>query len=237
MTVLAALLAGAAVWCAVPVPAVARVRSLSSGPRAARSAPSPATLATVLTPFAALVVLGPVLGLAVALVATPLVRSTVAGLATAASRRREAQLRAQLPAALDLLVAVLASGRPAVTAFEVVSEVVPAPLGPDLAHVAARLSSGADVAAVWDTLVRHPVLGPLGRAFRRAERSGAPVAAVLAAAGEDVRRVRAGEARERARGVGVRTAAPLGACFLPAFFLVGIVPALLGIGSGLDLLP
>jgi hypothetical protein len=33
--------------------------------------------------------------------------------------------------------------------------------------------------------------------------------------------------RERSRKVAVRTAAPLGACFLPAFFLIGIVPTVL----------
>jgi hypothetical protein len=27
----------------------------------------------------------------------------------------------------------------------------------------------------------------------------------------------------------VRTAAPLGACFLPAFFLVGVVPTIIGV--------
>ncbi|MGQ2913044.1 MAG: type II secretion system F family protein, partial [Aeromicrobium sp.] len=59
---------------------------------------------------------------------------------------------------------------------------------------------------------------------------------VLAAAAADLRRDRASQARERARAVGVRTAAPLGLCFLPAFFLVGIVPTLIGVASGLDLL-
>ena len=32
--------------------------------------------------------------------------------------------------------------------------------------------------------------------------------------------------RERSQRVGVRTAAPLGLCFLPAFFLIGIVPTI-----------
>ncbi|MPZ96075.1 MAG: type II secretion system protein, partial [Propionibacteriales bacterium] len=37
------------------------------------------------------------------------------------------------------------------------------------------------------------------------------------------------------RSVGVRAAAPLGLCFLPAFVLIGIVPAIAGAFAALDL--
>lgn len=233
--VLAAALAALSVWLLVPVPAVARLRGLSAAPRD-RNRPSPVLVATVLVPVASVLLLGPVVGVVAALVATPAARAGVASLATAGERRRERLLERQLPLALDLVVAVLASGRPAVVAFAVVGEVVPSPLADELQAVAARLRSGSDPAAVWDVLARRPVLAPVGRAFRRAEQSGSPVADVLAAAAADVRRDRASRARERARAVGVRTAAPLGLCFLPAFFLVGIVPTLIGVASGLDLL-
>lgn len=235
MTPLAALAAAAAVWCAVPAPATARLRALD-GPAPPRSRPSSTLLATLLVPVACLVVLGPVVGAVAALVATPAARAAVASLASAAGRRRDERLAQQLPVALDLVVAVLASGRPAVVAFEVVAEVTEPPVAEELGLVARRLRSGADLASVWDVLVQHPVLGVVGRAFRRAEQSGAPVADVLAATAADLRRDRAATARERARAVGVRTAAPLGLCFLPAFFLVGIVPSLLGVAAGLDLL-
>jgi hypothetical protein len=43
-----------------------------------------------------------------------------------------------------------------------------------------------------------------------------------------VRRRRRARADAIARGVGVRAAAPLGACFLPAFLLIGVVPTIVG---------
>lgn len=233
--VVAALLAALAAWLAVPVPATDRLRSLTATPTSP-SRPSVSTVTTVLTPLACLVLLGPVVGLVAAVVATPAARAAVATLETAAARRRDDLLRRQLPVALDLVVAVLASGRPAVVAFEAVGDVVGEPLATELGKVGRRLRSGTDLSSVWEVLARHRVLGPVGRAFRRAEQSGSPVAAVLAAAAADLRRDRAAQARERARAVGVRTAAPLGLCFLPAFFLVGIVPTLIGVASGLDLL-
>ena len=63
----------------------------------------------------------------------------------------------------------------------------------------------------------------------RAGEGGAPVAAAVARL--------AAEAREQARGRGVRRAeragvlavAPLGLCFLPAFVLLGVVPVVAGL--------
>ncbi len=235
MNLAACLCAAAAVWLVLPAPAVARHRALLGAPPPRRR-PSPQLAVTVLVPAASLVVLGPVPGVVVALVATPAARAAVATRVSAGERRRRERAARQLPAALDLLVAVLASGRPVVVALDVVGDAVPAPLQQELRDVVGRLRSGADAAAVWDVLLGHPTLGGLARAFRRAEQSGAPVAAVLAATAADTRRDAAARSRERARAVAVRTAAPLGLCFLPAFLLVGIVPSLLGVASGLDLL-
>ena len=78
-------------------------------------------------------------------------------------------------------------------------------------------------------------MGPLGRAFRRAATSGMPVARVVASVADEMRRERRAARRERSRRVGVRTAAPLGACFLPAFFLVGIVPTIIGVVGTLSI--
>lgn len=231
-----ALLAGLAAWFATPAPATRRLRVVVRHEAPGASLPSLTTLVTVLVPAACLVVMGPVAGLLVAVPATPIARTAAKGALTSAARRRCEQARAQLPGALDLLVAVLGSGRPADVAFEVVAEVTPDPLGPELATVASRLRTAPDVAVVWTTLVPHPVIGPVARAFRRADRSGTPVAGVVAAAAREVRRERMAQARERARAVSVHTAAPLGLCFLPAFFLVGIVPTLVGVGSRLGTL-
>lgn len=232
--ILVAIAAGLSMWCAVPARADRRCRALFAE---RRSDPSldPVLWVTVLMPLAALVMLGPVMGALVALVATPAARAAVAGLETAVSRQRHARLSDQLPTALDLMVATLDAGRPPSAAFALVAEVTPAPLGEELGLVGSRLAVGGDPHAVWANLADDDVLGPLGRAFRRAEASGMPVARVVASVADEMRRERRAGRRERSRRVGVRTAAPLGACFLPAFFLVGIVPTIIGVVGTLSL--
>jgi len=231
---LVAVAAGVSVWLAIPPRADRRARNLFA-PRSREPSFDPVLGVTVLVPLAAVVVLGPVMGLLVALVATPAARSVVGGMETAASRRLAAALADQLPTALDLMVATLDAGRPPAAAFAMVSDVTPAPLGDELAKIGSRLAVGGDPVAVWEHLADDAVLGPLGRAFRRASMSGMPVARVVASVADELRRDRRATRRERSRRVGVRTAAPLGACFLPAFFLVGIVPTIIGVVGTLSL--
>ena len=226
--ILVAVATALSVWCAVPPRANRRCRTLFRAQRAGRTF-DPVLAVTVLVPLAAWVALGPVTGALVALVATPAARNVVGGLETAAARRRSALLAGQLPTALDLMVATLDAGRPPVAAFALVAEVTPPPLGDELALVGSRLVVSGDPRAVWAHLADDPVLGPLGRAFRRADASGIPVARVVSSVADEMRRERRSVRRERSRRVGVRTAAPLGACFLPAFFLVGIVPTIIGV--------
>jgi pilus assembly protein TadC len=154
---------------------------------------------------------------------------------TVASRRRSAAIAAQLPTALDLVVAALDAGRPPVAAFAAVSDVTDPPLGDELAVVASRLAVAGDPQTVWAHLAQQPVLAPLGRAFRRADASAMPVSRVVGSLADELRRERRAALRERSRRVGVRTAAPLGACFLPAFFLVGVIPTVIGVVGTLHL--
>lgn len=231
---LVAVAAGLSVWYAIPPRADRRCRTLF-GRRSDEPSFDPVLGVSVLVPIAAVVVLGPVMGLLVALVATPAARSVVGGMETAASRRLAAALADQLPTALDLMVATLDAGRPPAAAFAMVADVTPAPLGDELAKVGARLAVGGDPQAVWAHLADDEDLGPLGRAFRRAATSGMPVARVVASVADEMRRERRAARRERSRRVGVRTAAPLGACFLPAFFLVGIVPTIIGVVGTLSI--
>jgi Flp pilus assembly protein TadB len=226
--VLAAVAAGLAACCVLPPRAHRRCRSLFVH-RRAHSTFDPVAVVTVLVPIAAVVALGPMLGVLVAVAATPPARAAVGGMETAAARRRASMLVDQLPTALDLMVAALDAGRPPGDSFALVADVTPAPLGDELAVVGARLAVGGDPHAVWAHLAGDPVLGPVGRAFRRAATSGMPVARVVGSVADEMRRERRATFRERSRRVGVRTAAPLGACFLPAFFLVGIVPTIIGV--------
>ena len=223
---IAAVWAGLAVWFLVPAPTTARQRAVFGGREEPRRA-DPALIAALLTPLAAIVVLGLPLGPLIGLGLAPITHRSVSRLESATARRRSARLAAQLPTALDLMVAALEVGRPPVTAFELAAEATADPLGTELGLVAGRLAIAGDSEAVWRTLAVDRSLAPVGRAFRRAAASGMPVAHVVSGLADDLRRERGAARRERSRKVAVRTAAPLGACFLPAFFLVGIVPTII----------
>jgi pilus assembly protein TadC len=154
-------------------------------------------------------------------VSTPEDRTSVSGqVGSALTTDRVAAL-------LDLIAAALDVGLAPVGALAAVAVGVPAPDRSRLRRaVAVADMSGA---AAWRMLADDPVLGPLAHALERSERSGAPVAsAVRALADESRRETRAARLAE-ARRVGVRTAAPLGACFLPAFFLIAIVPTVVAL--------
>jgi Flp pilus assembly protein TadB len=154
-----------------------------------------------------------------------------------ATRLRRARIIAELPMAIDLLAACLRGGGAWHESVEAVADAVGGPLGSELTRVAARIRLGADPAEEWLGLAtRDPVLAPLGRAAARAATGGAPVAATLARLARDQRRTARAAASARARTAGVRAVAPLGLCFLPAFILLGIVPAVAGIAANV-LLP
>jgi hypothetical protein len=220
-----ALLAAIAVWCAVPGAPHARARRILTDPAAPRR-PDVALVAALLTPVAAVVLRGVRWGIVVGAALAPVVHRAVGRLESTAARRRAAQMEAALPAALDLTVAALLVGRPTVTAFALAAEATADPLGTELAAVAGRLEIAADPESVWQVVVADPALAPVGRAFRRAASSGMPVADIVAGVADELRRERVARLRELGQRVGVRTAAPLGLCFLPAFFLIGIVPTI-----------
>lgn len=221
-----AVLAGLAVWCFVPASSTSRQRALFGAGEAAGRLDT-ALVAALLTPVAAMVVLGLPLGPLIGLCLAPVVHRSMNRLESAAARRRSDLIAAQLPTALDLMVAALEVGRPPATAFELAAEATADPLGTELGLVAGRLAIAGDPDVVWRTMALDRSLAPVGRAFRRAAASGMPVAHVVSGVADDLRRERRAARRERSRKVAVRTAAPLGACFLPAFFLIGIVPTII----------
>ena len=185
----------------------------------------------VATPVALLVLVGRPWAALAGVVLAPVVGAAVRRLETADERARALVVRRQLPEALDLVSAVLAAGRPPAAALALVADVTAPPLALDLRAVADRLAVSGEVRAA---LVELPdSLAVLGRALGRAEDTGAPVAGVVASAADDTRRDARAARREAGRRVGVRTAAPLGLCFLPAFLLVGIVPTVVALAGSL----
>lgn len=223
---ISALLAALAVWCVVLRPPVQRIRWWH-GARRVSVQLDLRIVATLLVLSGGVVLLGPAPGLLVGAASAPVVWRAVGRLESAADRRRAAELAAALPMALDLMVAALESGQPPVLALEVVADATMPPLGPELAMVASRLAITADPQTVWAGLAADPVLGALGRAFGRAEGSGMPVAEVVAGVAAEQRRERIARRRQHGRKIAVQTAGPLGVCFLPAFFLIGIVPTIM----------
>jgi Flp pilus assembly protein TadB len=152
-----------------------------------------------------------------------------------AARRRREQLARELPVGVQLLGSCLAAGAAVGPALALVADALPGPLADELSRVHHRLELGLDPARVWRELGAHPQLGPLGRTLGRAHESGASVAAAVDALADDLRNRARAEVEERARSVDVRAAAPLGACFLPAFVLLGVVPLVVGIFSSMEL--
>lgn len=143
-------------------------------------------------------------------------------------------LAAQLPLGLDLLGACLAGGSTLHDAVGAVAAAVPGPLGDRMLRVHAALAVGSAPAEAFRALGDDR--GPAGSAARALSRSlagGAPVALVISRLAADTRRAAAAEATARARKAGVRAAAPLGACFLPAFLLISVVPTVIGMSGAL----
>lgn len=170
-------------------------------------------------------VVGALLGAGTAVVAAVVLHR----LEPAAVRRRRERLEADLPTAVDLLEACLLAGRPPTEALAAVAAAMAGPLTDDLGVVIVRLRLGADPVTVWREVAQPGgPLAPLGRTMARSLETGAPMADNLRLLAGDLRARRRAGAERRARGVGVRAAAPLGLCFLPAFVLVGVVPSVVG---------
>lgn len=224
-----AVFAAAAAWLAWPVPAVRRWRYVRPRP-ADRRIPRDVwiALATGLVAFA---VVGPATAVALAAGSVPVGRFVATRWTPRAERRRRERIAAQSPLALDLIAAALAAGRPPVTAFAAVAACTPDPLGAELAAVARRLSVATDPSLVWQQLADGP-LAAVGRAFVRTESSGLAAAAVVSDTAAELRRQQNSVRQQTAERLSVTTTVPLGLCFLPAFFLVGIVPMLIGIVGG-----
>jgi pilus assembly protein TadC len=135
----------------------------------------------------------------------------------------------RIAAMLDLLAAALEAGLAPSSALGVVASAVPGPGQGRLRRAASMLDVGGDSATVWRLLTADVMLGPLAQALERSERSGSPVATAVRSLADECRRDDRTARLAAARRVGIRTAVPLGACFLPAFFLVAVVPTVIAL--------
>ena len=137
-------------------------------------------------------------------------------------RDRRERVRAQAPLVVDLVAACLASGAALEPSLVAAAAAVGPPVDHDLAAVAASVRLGADPTTAW--AATDPALGGLARAIARSSQTGAPLADLLPRVAAEARAVHRAEAESRVRTASVRLTAPLGAAFLPAFVLLGVVP-------------
>ena len=159
-------------------------------------------------------VLGAGLGLAVGI--------GVPRLESRADREHRERCVAQAPQAIDLVAACLASGAAVEASLAAAASAVGAPVRDELVSVVAALRLGASPVGAWSGV--DPTLHGLARAVVRSSETGAPLADLLPRVAAEARAGQRAAAEARVRTAAVRLTAPLGAAFLPAFVLLGVVP-------------
>ncbi|MCM3516849.1 type II secretion system F family protein [Nocardioides sp. P86] len=147
----------------------------------------------------------------------------------APARREREAVRRELPHLVALVGSALGAGASPGAAVELATAALPGPAAQRLEPAVHRLRLGLDPGEVWRLVTADADLAPLGRALGRAHETGAPVVAAVERLAEELARSARADVEDRARAVGVRAAAPLGLCLLPAFLLVGIVPVVAGL--------
>ncbi|WP_410630452.1 type II secretion system F family protein [Amycolatopsis sp. cmx-4-83] len=141
--------------------------------------------------------------------------------------------RLRLAGTLDLLAACLRAGLPVPSALEAVAGTAPTEAGAVMRSTAGLLALGSRPEEAWEPVRTAPGLAELAGAAIRTSRSGAAFAAAAADLAGRFRDELAAEAEERAERAGVALALPVGVCFLPAFFCLGVLPVVLGLAGHL----
>ncbi|WP_261624751.1 type II secretion system F family protein [Nesterenkonia marinintestina] len=135
---------------------------------------------------------------------------------------------------LDLTGALLSAGVGVEAALERLAATVPG--AEPLAGVHRSLAAGADWATAWSGLDVEgrsaQQLGAFADQLAFAHSTGAPTAELLEVGARQLRTERRHGAERAAAQLGVKMVLPLGACYLPAFVLIGVVPVALGLLPG-----
>lgn len=158
-------------------------------------------------------------------------RALRAGRHPAAAAAVPAEPTVELPVLVELLAAAVRAGAGVPRALAATGDAVGGPDGDALRAAARALQLGAGWEAAWRGA--PPRLAPLHRALRVAWADGAAPSDALRAARDEVLHARVAAARTASARLAVRLVLPLGACFLPAFVLVGLAPVLIALGIDL----
>lgn len=236
MIVLAMLVAAASASLMLRPAVAPRIHALSSMPD---PAVTPRTMrqqwtwmAAAVAAVGALVAFPSVVGVALAGACLGVLPRWLGRLDSRANRQRQAELERQAPLLADLLAGLLASGATVREALQAAGEAMPDPTARVLRMAAASVDLGADPADAWRAAEMSSTHQSMIEALERAHQSGAPAAVLLARVADDLRRDRRRTVEVAARSAGVRAVAPLALCFLPAFVLLGVVPVVASLASG-----
>lgn len=198
-----------------PAPASPSARGLErAGVRAA---------AAMMIGLAAIVVLGGILGVGLAVAAS---------VAAVVVRPGPAPLRVdpdQVPFVVDLAAGCLQSGASMPEALTAAAQAADEALRSRCAQVVAALRAGAPARHAWRGWLDDPWLAPVARTAIRTAHSGAAAADDLLRVSARLRARRRAQALHRVRQASVWLVVPLGLCFLPAFVLVAVVPLVVGL--------
>jgi pilus assembly protein TadC len=142
-----------------------------------------------------------------------------------------------IASALDVLAVCLAAGMAVPAAAAATAPSAPPKLARVLRRAADLLALGADPAVAWSVSPEASAGGvdaqtdALLRLARRSASSGAALAGGVAELADQARHDAVQAAVAAAERAGVLIAGPLGLCFLPAFFCLGIVPVVVGLAG------
>lgn len=133
----------------------------------------------------------------------------------------------------ELLAACLGAGLTLAAAADAVARATEEDLARVWAEVAALSRMGAPAASACAPLISHPPLVQLATTMSLALDSGVPIAPALAQVAQHLRKERTAAATAAARRATVLITIPLAACFLPAFFLLGLAPTVVSLASAM----
>jgi pilus assembly protein TadC len=167
---------------------------------------------------------GGMAGVLVAAVAAALARHVLAAAEAPSARREREEVERTLPHLVDLFAATLRAGSEPVSGLARVCAALPGPAAARLVPVVERARWGAAGVEAWAVVADDRELAPLARAMVRSQVSGASVVRSVERLADELQRESLARAEDAARRVGVAAAIPLGACLLPAFMLLGVVP-------------
>jgi Flp pilus assembly protein TadB len=227
-------------FLALVVALVPRGRPKTAPPRLAAPAPRPErairfdTIGAAAAFVTALIFVPLPWGLVIAVGAAMAAKRFLPSTFSRPDEARRLAVARRLPDAVDLTAALLRAGLTDADALAMVVSATDGPLRAELAHVAGHRRLGAPPNEAWRSAIADPQLADFAAAMARHADTGAPIAAVLDRVAADARRDYFSQAQAAARAAAVKAVIPLAACFLPAFVLVGIVPIVASLLSGLS---